>query len=109
MVGQYGMTKVYMLLAKIKKEGDEVMGEVYLRTIDLPSWLADKYFYGKDIISVEDLVGTLEDLDSDYDMLEEKFEDFKRDVEDNYKPLSMAEQVGIDDRDFYDERFLNGR
>ena len=85
------------------------MGEIYIRTIDLPSWLADEYFYGKDIISIEDVIGALEDLDSEYKMLEEKYEDFKRDVEDNYRQLSVAEQVGIDDRDFYDERFLNGR
>ncbi len=85
------------------------MGEVYLRTIDLPGWLADEYFYGKDIVSIEDLIGALEDLDSDYKNLEEKFEDFKRDVEDNYRPISPEEMYGIDDKDFYDEKFLNGR
>lgn len=76
------------------------MEEIYVKTIDLPSWLADEYFYGKDIVSIEDLIGVLEDLDSDYKMLEEKYEDFKRDVEDNYRPISPEEMYGIDDKDF---------
>lgn len=48
----------------------------------------------------DDVIGILEDLVSNYHILKEKFEDYKKDIEDNYKPISIAEQVGISDRDF---------
>lgn len=48
----------------------------------------------------DDVIGILEDLVSNYHILEKKFEDYKKDIEDNYKPISIAEQVGISDRDF---------
>ena len=46
------------------------------------------------------VISILEDLVSNYHILKEKFEDYKKDIEDNYKPISIAEQVGISDRDF---------
>lgn len=48
----------------------------------------------------DDVIGILEDLVSNYHILEKKFKDYKKDIEDNYKPISIAEQVGISDRDF---------
>lgn len=48
----------------------------------------------------DDVISILEDLVSNYHILKEKFEDYKKDIEDNYKPISIAEQVGISDRDF---------
>ncbi len=47
-----------------------------------------------------DVIGILEDLVSNYRILKEKFEDYKKDIEDNYRPIPVAEQVGISDRDF---------
>lgn len=32
--------------------------------------------------------------------LEEKIEDIEQDMRDNYRPIPVAEQVGISDRDF---------
>lgn len=73
------------------------MDQIYIKTNDLASWIADRYFYGKDFITIEELNVALENLSSDYEMLEQKFEDLKRDVEDNYKPLTTAEQIGWDE------------
>lgn len=47
-----------------------------------------------------DAISLLEDLVSNYHILKKEFEDYKKDIEDNYKPISIAEQVDISDRDF---------
>lgn len=51
-------------------------------------------------IEEDDVIGLLEDLVSNYHVLEKEFEDYKKDIEDNYRPVPVAEQVGISDRDF---------
>lgn len=48
----------------------------------------------------DDVISLLEDLVDQYHILEKEFEDYKQDVEDNYRPIPVAEQVGISDRDF---------
>lgn len=48
----------------------------------------------------DDVIGILEDLVSNYHILKKEFEDYKKYIEYNYKPISIAEQVGISDRDF---------
>lgn len=52
--------------------------------------------FGKDYVSVSDILDKLYDLN--YELIEEqeKYEDFKRDVEDNYRPVSYKEQLGED-------------
>lgn len=47
-----------------------------------------------------DVISLVENLVDQYHILEKEFEDYKKDIEDNYKPISIAEQVGISDRDF---------
>lgn len=53
-------------------------------------------FENKDMISIEEIFAKLEDLVDEKTDLEIKFEDFKRDVEDNYRPVSYKEQLGED-------------
>lgn len=48
----------------------------------------------------DDVISLLEDLVSKYQILKKEFEDYKQDIEDNYRPIPVAEQVGISDRDF---------
>lgn len=51
-------------------------------------------------IDGEDLLSIIDDLIYEVDRLEEQIEDIKEDIRDNYKPISYAEQVGINDSDF---------
>lgn len=48
----------------------------------------------------DDVISLLEDLVGKYRTLEEELENTKQDLEDNYRPIPVAEQVGISDRDF---------
>lgn len=54
---------------------------------------------GKDY-SWSDLLDIIYDLQIDYDFLQETFSEFTRDVENNYKRISVAEQIDISDKDF---------
>lgn len=56
--------------------------------------------FEKDLVSIDDLVSIIIDLQSDKKILEEEFENFKQNVKDNYKQTSVSEQVGIYDEDF---------
>lgn len=53
------------------------MDEVFIRTWTLPEWLSKKYFSEKDFYSIDELIALIEDLDSDLEMLQEKYEDLK--------------------------------
>lgn len=70
------------------------MDEVYIRTEDMASWVVDKYFENSDFITLDEFYRAFEDLSCDYEMLEEKFEDFKQNVEENYRQIDVAEQIG---------------
>lgn len=64
------------------------MDNVYIKKDDLNRWIG-KYFPNKDLISIDDLLCTIEELDADYEHLKEEFDDFKQNVEDNYKKKGM--------------------
>ena len=53
-----------------------------------------------DFVSVENLYCMVRDLLHEIDCLNEKISDMEQDIEDNYRPISISEQVGIDYRDF---------
>jgi len=57
--------------------------------------LGDKKF-----VSTNDLISIIEDLDAELSRQIEKIEQYDRDIQDNYKPISKAEQYDISDRDF---------
>lgn len=48
----------------------------------------------------DDVIRLLEELVGKYQILKKEFEDYKQDIEDNYRPIPIAEQVGVSDRDF---------
>ena len=64
------------------------MDNVYIKKDDLNRWIG-KYFPNKDLISIDDLLSTIEELDADYEHLKEEFDDFKQNVEDNYVRKGM--------------------
>lgn len=47
-----------------------------------------------------DVISLLEDLVNSYKYLETRLNDLKKDVEDNYKPLTPSELYGVSDKDF---------
>lgn len=53
-----------------------------------------------DFIKPEYLIELIEDLLIELDRANEKYEDLEKEIEDNYKPISVAEQYGIRDKDF---------
>lgn len=57
-------------------------------------------FKNKDFISIDELLDKFEDLIFELEGVKEEYNDFKKDVEDNYKYMPIDEQVGISDRDF---------
>ena len=73
------------------------MDSVYIKTEHLNSWIS-KYFKDKDLISIEDLIGLIEDLADESEHWKEKFEELEEDVRENYKPIPI--DYGVSDRDF---------
>ena len=73
------------------------MNEVFIRTKSLSGWIADKYFKNVDEVSLEDFIDKFEDIVSDLENVQERFDDFKEDVKENYKPIPPAEHVCYDD------------
>ena len=54
-----------------------------------------------DFITYEDVISIIEDLTIEYDVLKEKYNDFKQYVEDNCVSRPMSDYTG----DSYDDRF----
>ena len=48
----------------------------------------------------EDIINALEALLDTIDELEEKIEKLEEDIQENYRPVPVAEQVAISDNDF---------
>lgn len=75
------------------------MDNVYVDLRNENKWIRE-LFLNKDFVSVEDLLSKCEELKDELDHVIEEFEDFKKDVEDNYKRVELSEQLDISDRDF---------
>lgn len=50
--------------------------------------------FDKDWVSVEEIIEKLELAIDERDYYKQELEDFKQDVEDNYRPLTFREQIG---------------
>lgn len=80
------------------------MEEVYINIKDLNECFLKKYLektFKKDLISINELLGLTEDLISEVEYLQDEYRDLQQDLEENYRPIPYAEQVGISDRDFF--------
>lgn len=78
--------------------------EVLIRKQEIDDYdclYADKLGIDKDLLTIEDLLGVIQDLYYENERLKEEFEDFKKQVEDNYEPISPYKMYGISKRDFY--------
>lgn len=61
------------------------------------------HFKNKDLVSVEDILIELVEVIDELENLQEEFEDYKEYVQDNYREIPYSEQVGYNERDFYEE------
>ena len=55
----------------------------------------------KENYTLDDLIGIIDELTYQYDNLEEKFEDYKQMVADNYKPIDPYTLYGVSENDFH--------
>ena len=49
---------------------------------------------------IDELESKVQDLICDKENLQSELESLQRDLQDNYRPIPISEQVGISDRDF---------
>lgn len=75
------------------------MNNVYVKKEDLGE-IVGKHF-NKDLISIDDLISLIEELDYHIDRLEEDIEDTKEYYEDNYKPRNNYSLYGVSESDFH--------
>lgn len=58
------------------------------------------YKFKGNFVPVVSLLAMVEDLLLELHNKEEQIEDIKQDIQDNYRRISVSEQVGISDKDF---------
>lgn len=51
-------------------------------------------------MSLEEALNKINELEHELESLKEEYEDYKNQVEENYKPISVAEQVGYNEKDY---------
>lgn len=74
------------------------MENVFIKREELNKWIA-KYFKN-DLVSIDDILRVLEDLEFELDSIKEEFDDYKQMVEDNYKPRSASSMYGVSENDY---------
>lgn len=71
------------------------MNEVYIDMRKENEWI--RKHFDKDLVSIEELLDKIEDLDSDVEYWKEKYGDLIKDLRDNYKPIPYKDQIGVND------------
>lgn len=60
-----------------------------------------KHFSEKDVYEWEEILGLIEEMEDEIELLKEKISDMEDDIRDNYKPIPLSEMYGVSDKDFY--------
>lgn len=60
------------------------------------------YFKGRVFVSLEEVFTKFEEAVDDLEHIKEKYKELKQDVQENYRPISQAELIGYNERDFYE-------
>ena len=76
------------------------MENVYIKVEDMNKWVA-KYFPNKDLVTIDDLLAVIEDLDSELENAKMDYEELENNLHDNYKPISPYEMYAVNERDFH--------
>jgi len=77
------------------------MDEIFIKTSSYDC--LEKHFKDRDLTTIEELIGLIEDLDYDLENLKEEFDDFKNEVKEHYKPIPFDpyDEYGISESDFH--------
>ena len=80
------------------------MDNIYLKREELNDWIK-RNLPNKDLISINDLLDAIEEMDSNIQYLEQKLEDaeleFDEKLKDFYKPKTPYEIYGVSENDFH--------
>lgn len=72
---------------------------IYINLKNTNQWI--QKCFDRDLVSIEELLGVIEDLGDELEHWKEKYEDLEQDLQDNYKPISHFEEYGISESDFH--------
>lgn len=75
------------------------MDNIFIDIRDQGAVIGD-FFKGKSLVNLDEVLYKFEEVIEELDYLKEEFEDYKKHVEENYRPLTQAELVGVFDSDF---------
>ena len=67
------------------------MDKLYIKAEDLSKWCLRHFKVKKDLYSIDEILGAMEDMDDDIENLKDKIEHLERDIEDNYTPRKKYE------------------
>lgn len=76
------------------------MDQVYIKVQDMNKWVA-KYFPNQDLVTIEEILSVIEELDSELENEKIKYEELESNLHENYKPISSYEMYAINERDFH--------
>ena len=77
------------------------MDEIYIKADSLSKWILRHFKEQKDFYTLDELLGTMDDMDDEIENLKEKLRDTERDIEDNYTPVSKASQYNVSESWFH--------
>ncbi len=75
------------------------MDNIFIKKEELNEW-TQKHFK-EDLVSVDDLIRVIEDLDNEVDRVKEEYEDYKQMIKDNYEPISPYKMYGVSENEFH--------
>lgn len=73
--------------------------DIYLKKEDLPDILQKRF--DNYLISFQELVSSFEEAVYYINILKEKIENLEQDIQDNYKPINIYDELGINENDFH--------
>lgn len=69
------------------------MEEIFIDIREQNEWIK-KHFNNKDLVSVYEMIGVIEDLDTQVEDLKETIKDMEEDIRENYKWVGNGESWG---------------
>ncbi len=72
------------------------MDNIFISTEEIPRNLVDEYFRDKDLVSIDNLIAILDDVDYQLKSLQDEYDNFKENVNENYRFVGQ---------DYYEEQY----